>query len=1139
MKIGLDKPDHFKLPKMLEGVVKVLNDFNNPMRFSQSANTIRGIADILLNYNKTETKKPTPNLKEEEFNNLKNEFEIILKSSLQKITDDEDREETSLQANKKYEELKNLLSYGIRTRKQQLLELLGSVKDLRILPKALQDSAEKLAEIYNYFTQVLHRQHEYEPEFSKNWLFFQDFLILATSGFFDLAREIDPFLEMRQYLMKDLSKLALLISKPEHFEYFFKKADNPDLFVWLNNEIHPFDYIPEPEPTDDDQYIQFSPWWPGKYLVKVASKIPQKVLGVLEKIKTDNRLALDDCGQAILNMPDDFLINNADDIINLFDKWLDSKYIGFIYKRAIDLFKKYIELGFFEGVYKLLDILSKTKKGKTGGLKFRFDAYHYKELTEKYLPKVIENSPTKVLDVIEKHLKEAIVTENRNKNPKEDSSDAWRPTIEDSDQNWEHDDPEDIFVTIIRDIAEILCKNKIKTINVILNRWLKEDFSIFQRLVIHCARICRDLDMFAHSLILDKTRLFMGKPGYHEYLLLLRDGYKELYDEQKLEFLKWVEEGPPQEDLKQFERYKQGEQLRILLIIEETIKKDTGTEKQFKYYLEFLNRIRKNIPELEHPAFPYYHTVRIGTESSFSKEEIAKMSPEQFINWTKNNLQPPFGIIGPSPEGVSRIFQEVVKENPGPYVLASEKFLDEKIFPTYLCGFINGLGNAIKDSKFFELEPVLRFIEHPLKFNEGPKVKSKPEEFAIGQYSWLRVSISDFIEELVRKNEFILSDKIMVRTQKVLIELILRDEDPTEESERKYGPGNMDYVTYCINSNRGRAMNALIQHALRRARMRTEEEKKAEEGKGSFPPGERMDLYKEFLAERLDEESSPSVQSCYGRSLIYLFYLDQEWVKQMKEQGKLFPKTKEKDKFWEAHWQGYIGFNDLFNQIYDFLKEDYRKAIDKLVDVKDEKKHDDQYDNRLSEHLIIAYWRELEEIGKDGEILNIFFEKASPTLRGHAIWFLSNAIEEVKPLKGSDKWRRLKALWEDRVKKAKDEELADFVRWLKYCPENLDDIVHLIKPIIPFLQIGYQVDNLLEYINEKIETNTKNALYILNELLKIKDSLLNIHFNLDLLNDILAKARKYKDIPEIANGINQAINRLGEMGYYDLRDLLV
>lgn len=183
-----------QLQKMLEGAVKVLGDKSNPMRFSQAANTIRGIADVLLNFNKS-SKIPVPKLNGEDLNEMKNKFEEILNKSLEKISDPEDKRETLQQANRKYEELKNLLSLEMKSKKHQLIELLGSKKELRVLPKALQETSEKLARIYDYFTQVLHRYRKDEPEFSKNWLFFQDFLILVTSGFFDLAKEIDPFLE--------------------------------------------------------------------------------------------------------------------------------------------------------------------------------------------------------------------------------------------------------------------------------------------------------------------------------------------------------------------------------------------------------------------------------------------------------------------------------------------------------------------------------------------------------------------------------------------------------------------------------------------------------------------------------------------------------------------------------------------------------------------------------------------------------------------------------------------------------------------------------------------------------------------------------------------------------------------------------
>lgn len=931
------------------------------------------------------------------------------------------------------------------------------------------------------------------------------------------------------------NEILRMVSSFEYYErYFFQHFDNENWFDYLERS-KVFDNIKEPQLTEDEQYIQFPHWWPGEYLVKVVDKIPGKVFRVLKKVKTDNRSVLDDCMHAILNMPNGFLVENSKEIVVLIDRWLDSKYIGFIHDRAIELFGRYADLGFFKGACELLNILSKIKKERGKDIRFRFETYYYKELVKKHLPKLIENSPAEVLDIIEKHLKDALYKESEDKSS-DDFSSIWRPSIEDSPQNWRHDEIKDILSEVLRDTLYKVSQIQAQTVSKIIERYLKEHYSIFRRLAIHIIRIGNFNDL-AETLLTDRNNL--GKSEiYHEFFKLVGDKFGILNPEQKRQFVSWIVEGPIKErteDEEEFKRYKRSWQAIRLLMIKEYLDIDEDLE-EFRYLLD---EYKDEFVLIEHPSFLTYHTSLVGLTSPLTKEQIAEMTPKEFIQWIKNNLQPPYKIMASSPEGLSRIFQEVVRENPQPYAAAAEQFLDEKICPVYLSGLIRGLKNTVKEGKRFELESVLKFIEDPLKFHPESEVRSNHDEFNIGRYTWFRGAISSFIETLAKKDELVLSEDIMNRTQKVLVQLIEKEEDPTEESEKKYGPNNIDYVTYCINSSRGKAMHALMHHALRRAQMRPEEEKRKEEGKGPFPPGERMDLYKAFFSKRLDDETSPSVQSSYGEFLPYLFYLDQEWVREMKEEEKLFPQSEEKSKFWEAHWQSYVGFNDFYGQIYALLKEEYKRAVSRLVDGEEGKKQQERYGERLAEHLMIAYWKKLEEIGKDGEILNIFFNKASVRLRGHAIWFLANVIKEVKLSKESDEWKRLKALWENRVRKARDGELAHFVRWLKYCPEDLDDIFHLVKPIIPHLHLGRGEKDLLEYINEKIETNPRNALIFINELFNIEESLIHIHFRLDLVKTILTKARKYKDLHEVASRVNQAINRLGEMGYYDLRDLLV
>ncbi len=172
------------LPRMLEGIIRVLNDVENPIRFSQAANSIRGLADKLLSKGNTPI-EPKIILEDKELDELKKSFKNALGKCMDNISSASDKTETKNQANRKFEELNNLLSIGIKTRTHRLLELLSPKKTLSILPLPLQHAAEELAKTYKYFTAVLHRHYKDEPEFPRKWLYFQDFLILITSVFFD------------------------------------------------------------------------------------------------------------------------------------------------------------------------------------------------------------------------------------------------------------------------------------------------------------------------------------------------------------------------------------------------------------------------------------------------------------------------------------------------------------------------------------------------------------------------------------------------------------------------------------------------------------------------------------------------------------------------------------------------------------------------------------------------------------------------------------------------------------------------------------------------------------------------------------------------------------------------------------------
>lgn len=182
-----------QLPKMLIGIVRVLNDTENPIRYAQAANTIRGMADKLLDRDKTHL--ASSYLQENDLIELEKQFNKVLHNCLCKIKDDQEQKITKDRADDQFKKLKNVLRYGAKTKIMQLLELVGSKNEINIIPHNLQSAATNLVKLYKYFTEVLHSNSNNEPEFEEKWLLFQDFLILVTSSFFEIAKELDKYLE--------------------------------------------------------------------------------------------------------------------------------------------------------------------------------------------------------------------------------------------------------------------------------------------------------------------------------------------------------------------------------------------------------------------------------------------------------------------------------------------------------------------------------------------------------------------------------------------------------------------------------------------------------------------------------------------------------------------------------------------------------------------------------------------------------------------------------------------------------------------------------------------------------------------------------------------------------------------------------
>jgi hypothetical protein len=914
-----------------------------------------------------------------------------------------------------------------------------------------------------------------------------------------------------------------LLSKPARYEYFFRTLDKPGWFDFID-EIGAFKEIPPPETIKEEGVIQFPVWWPGYYLIKVAGHIPDKVSNILKGIKTENRMAIDLAMEAILNLPVEFEKNLLPNV----DEWLNCKYQGLIDKYSIDLLDKFIKASDYDAAFALFDILSKPVKGIRRDAELRFDTYHYKEhVIKQMVPFLVDKDINKIIEIVEKRLKEAIKLEfGENEH---DLSYIGRPTIEDSVQNYDFaiGDIKDIFTVILRDTLSTYFKKDKAGGEKVVIRYLGEKYSTFQRLAVHTIRIC-DLDNIAAEVLGKKDNLD-GYEIHHEYFLLLKNKFGGLSPSMKKQLLDWINSGPNKERDEKSKRWWIADRLFML-------KDYILSDQQLKDYLPLLKEYDPEFKKMEHPEYLTYKIGWVGPTSPIDEETIKEMSPDEFVNFIKKEFKPSGGHWQPTPEGLARLLNDIVKENPAPYAAIAERFAEEGIYPTYVSNLIRGLQEAWRGGKDFNWKPVISLCESVSKVFAEPVLEKGMNDWDYGKSTWTRGAIADLFDDAVKNDKHIIPDEYLPKIKEILIFIIENDPNPTPEDESKYGGDNMDYVTHAINCTRGKAMEALFQYALRYARIHVNKED--EKGKGPFPPGQRMEPdIKAFLEKRLKEETSPSVHSMFGRFFIHLYYLDQEWAKKMLADGQIFPIAEDRQIVWDADWQGYMFYSRFYEQIYKLLMSHYERAITTSSHKQTEKREPEN--SRLAEHMMIAYIWQLEDLVSSGSLVRMFFEEAPAEIRQRAVFFIGATLEKVlieDKIEPKNAWPRLKELWAKRATESKDEELLGFISWLDNAPENIDALFNLIKASIKSSKGYLRLHDLFEYLLENANNHPKSTIGILLEVIKVKRANKEGYLDPVDMRKIIEETRKYPECKEI---VNEAVNILGEIGFYNFRDLLV
>lgn len=949
---------------------------------------------------------------------------------------------------------------------------------------------------------------------------------------------------------EDVRKAKVAMAKRRaDYEYFFSQIQSPS---WIKPLIEEGFLQNPPEPEPEGNYVRF-PFWPeSQYLVRMAAKAPELVMGVVVGIDTNNPRIQQDVVEVALRVPARLAAKLVPRVI----KWLQGHYTDWAFEKLGDLVVHLAKGGQRDAAFTLAQELLwfdpdpklEEKRNERGDSKLLFSStpepqprgeqWAYGKLLEGPIRALASIDAAVTIQllcaVINRTIRLSYFEETKESY---DGSTFWRPAVETHDQNW-NESYKDLLVTAIRDNCEnaiTLDLISLSHVDTILKGY---NWDILNRLRLHLYRkLPEKAAEYIHGALTD-YRLFSSHEFNHEYVLLLQEQFKALPEGAKQEILGWISAGPDEELLKSFGTDWNGNPASTDLV-ERRIKawkaeKLKPIEQDLPLqWSELYKKLVSEIGEPEHPEFGSYHRgVWTGPTSPKSEQELLVLGTNLIIEFLRS-WQPTKGWMESSPEGLGRAFQQVVKQRALEFSAVATEL--EEIDPTYVRALLSGLADAVKEKTQIEWKPVLDLAASVMRQRTViPGRVYNPASLEEGDpsWEWTRKSIARLIREGCHSDGWEIPFEFREIVWNIIREFT-NDPDPTADYEQNHA-GSFGPATLSINTTRGEAMHAVFAYAqwVQRHLGRDNEEL-------GF---KRMPEVAQVLEDHLDLDTEPTltIRSVYGQYLIVIIRIDRNWLS--RQESMLFPEEENLRPYRTIVWNTYVIFNGANSAVYDVLHKQYWNAVARLNEPDELPLEIANPRKSLAQHLMVLYWQGKLEL--DSDILLEFYSKAGDGLHAHAFDFIGRSLKNTVGGIPSQPIQRLMALWEKRFATISStgndaktsKELAAFAVW--FWSGKFDDRWAL-EQLTAVLKITRDVEReffIMDRLVQVSKTMPLAALSCLELLIRSAHQRKNYFHGLKETKEILETAAAHQD-SAVRQKAHDLANLLLSLNYSEFRDI--
>jgi len=556
----------------------------------------------------------------------------------------------------------------------------------------------------------------------------------------------------------------------------------------------------------------------------------------------------------------------------------------------------------------------------------------------------------------------------------QDDSQLWCPRIGGS--RAYSGDTRKVLVQAFVDSARLLSEQGDPAVlEEFLQKVQSQCWLVFKRIALHI------LERFGSTLSgsigerLTSREYFDDHRLQTEYRSLLQSRFGELTTDQQRSILGWIAEGPVSDDVSLADRNLwQRDWLSCCKPL------PPKWQKQYDALVAELGP-----PQSDHMSL----AVWVGPTSPIQLDSIRKMSVRELVDYLKS-WKPTRGWRNPTPEGLGRMIEQIVSDQPQRFAEEAKAFIGVK--PLYVGYFFEGLSTALRSNREFDWDNVLDLMDWVI--SESQVLLDASEVADDSSWGWPRKAVARLLSDGLDpdKPAIDLQHRSAVWS---IVKPLTHDPNP-EPEESCAEEGGPDPFTVSIQTIRGNALHAVVRYAYWVAKDRpgTQETNDVDGVVGLDAVPEAKSVLERHLDP--DYEQSAAIWAVYGSCVNLLVHLDRNWL--ICQRPHIFPHAPHLNHLRKAAWQSYLLYSGLTVTGFKALESEYKYAVNELAEtLAIESEH-------LGEHLVRLYsYGHLQLQG-----LLSLFEKASCSLRTHCIGFIGRMLTEPPT---PEVLVRLKVLW--------------------------------------------------------------------------------------------------------------------------------